>query len=365
MSRHIFPVSGSLFVEKAISLTPDAMRFLPLALLSTVASVASVRRVLVTGANKGIGLQIVKKIVQTVPDAHLLLGSRDKARGEKAVQDVIALDPTAAGRVELLELDVTSDDSVAAAAAAVRAKYPDDAHPLFGLCNNAGVGVTQAGASALSTRTTPRHSPHAASLTLDRPCPTHLTGPASERVCGQFGKSIPETLETNFYGTKRCCEAFVPLLSPAGRICNVASASGPNFVRGLDEAGKQLFTSRLTTWAELEAELNRYAAGTDYEGVAYGLSKAAVNQWTMQLAAAHPELKVNSCSPGYILTDLTKGMGATKRPEESNCHVAPLFLLFGDVPLPPTNQGRYYGSDAVRSPIDVYRGPGDPPYEGD
>ena len=36
----------------------------------------------------------------------------------------------------------------------------------------------------------------------------------------------------------------------------------------------------------------------------------------------------------YILTDLTAGMGATKRPEDSNCHVAPLHLLFGDVEQP-------------------------------
>ena len=227
-----------------------------------------------------------------------------------------------------------------------------------------------------------------------------------------FGKSIPDTLETNFYGTKRVSEAFLPLLDPEeGRICNVASASGPNFVRGLDDAGTELFTSRSTTWEALKAELDKYAAVSDYEGVAYGLSKAAVNVWTMQLAAAHPKLKINSCSPGYILTDLTRGMGATKKPEESNCvrrrcsrslcwicdvllpaaillcmpvachrrspyhthrieicspqHVAPLFLLFGDVPTPATNFGRYYGSDAVRSPIDRYRGPGDPPYEGD
>ena len=85
-----------------------------------------------TGANKGIGLQICKTIVQTVPDAHVLLvrrlsdvsplvcayvldrlasvpvpqGSRSKARGEKAVAEVIASEPTADGRVELVELDV-------------------------------------------------------------------------------------------------------------------------------------------------------------------------------------------------------------------------------------------------------------------
>ena len=85
----------------------------------------------------------------------------------------------------------------------------------------------------------------------------------------------------------------------------------------------------------------------------------------MILAASHPNLKINSCSPGYVLTDLTAGMGATKTPEESNCHVAPLHLLFGEVEQPEANKGRYYGSDGVRPPLDVYRGPGDPPYVGD
>lgn len=65
---------------------------------------------------------------------------------------------------------------------------------------------------------------------------------------------------------------------------------------------------------------------------------------------------------GYVLTDLTKGMGASKTPEESNCHVAPLHLIFGDE---IEGNGRYYGSDAVRSPLDRYRGPGDPPYVSD
>lgn len=27
--------------------------------------------------------------------------------------------------------------------------------------------------------------------------------------------------------------------------------------------------------------------------------------------------------------------------------------------------GRYYGSDGLRSPLDRYRSPGDPPYQGD
>lgn len=306
--------------EKGVKDIGTPLRYFAMFLLA-LDPAAAMQRVLVTGANKGIGLQICKKIVQTVPDAHVLLGSRSKARGDKAVEAVIASEPSAAGRVELLVLDVTDDSSVTAAANAVAAKYPEEAHPLYAICNNAGIG---------------------------------------------FGKGIAETLDVNFYGTKRVSEAFLSLLDPAiGRICNVASASGPMYVRGCDEQATKLFTSRDTTPEELEAALQKMKGVSDIYDEAYGLSKAAVNLWTMQFAAANPNLRVNSCSPGYILTDLTRGMGATKTPEESNCHVAPLFLLFGDVPQPEVNKGRYYGSDAIRSPLDCYRGPGDPPYEGD
>lgn len=295
------------------------MRVLFSLLLLMEPSATALRRVLVTGGNKGIGQAICKRILCDHPDTHVLLGSRNQARGEKAVQQILDAVPGAAGRIEAVALEVTDDASVAAAAAAVSEKYSTEEAPLHGLVCNAGVG---------------------------------------------FGRSIPETLAVNLYGAKRCCEAFVPLLTPeGGRVVTIASASGPNFLSGLDAAQQQVFTSPQSTWAELEETLQRYAAASDYDGQAYGLSKAALTQFTMQLAAAHPRLKVNACSPGYVLTDLTAGMGATKRPDESNCHVAPLFLLFGEVPT-PAGSAYYYGSDAVRSPLNVYRGPGDPPYTG-
>ena len=39
---------------------------------------------------------------------------------------------------------------------------------------------------------------------------------------------------------------------------------------------------------------------------------------------------------------------------------APMHLLFGEL----DGNGRYYGSDAQRSPLDRYRSPGAPPYTG-
>ncbi|KAL1514692.1 hypothetical protein AB1Y20_003779 [Prymnesium parvum] len=275
------------------------------------------RRVLVTGSNKGIGRAIVRRIVEDFPDVHVLLGSRSPSQGEAAVQKILEEVPGA--NVRTLQIDVSDDKSVAAANATVRAMY-DEPNPLYGIVNNAGVG---------------------------------------------FGRTIPDTLQVNTYGPKRVCESFIPLLDPkVGRVCNIASASGPNFVRGLSPEQQKLFTSPDTTWEELTAVLEKYSATTDYDGVAYGLSKASLNVLTMIQAAAHPNLQINSCSPGYILTDLTRGMGATNTPENSNCHVAPLFLLFGEPESPP-GVAYYYGSDAVRSPLYKYRGPGDPPYLGD
>ena len=281
------------------------MRLLTLLLATTMAS--ALRKVLVTGANKGIGKRIATRILTDVEDSFVYLGARDAGRGAAAVADILAEHPEAAGRLELLELDTESDASVQAAAAKV--------DKLWGLCNNAGVG---------------------------------------------FGRSIADTLAPNYYGSKRVCEAFLPKIE--SRICNIGSASAPNFVSGLGNPSlKAFFTSSDTSLEDLEKKLDEYSAAPDYEGVAYGLSKASLHVLTMQLQKAHPALHINTCSPGYVLTDLTAGMGASKTPEQSNCHVAPLHILFGD----DVAHGWYYGSDAVRSPLDVYRGPGDAPYESD
>ena len=68
---------------------------------------------------------------------------------------------------------------------------------------------------------------------------------------------------------------------------------------------------------------------------------------------------VNSCTPGYILTDMTRGMGATNDPEKGV--KAPMHLLFTE--QDSIGRGWYYGSDCARSPLDEYREPGSKPYE--
>lgn len=89
-----------------------------------------------------------------------------------------------------------------------------------------------------------------------------------------------------------------------------------------------------------------------------GLSKACVNLYTAQLAQLHPDMCINSCTPGFIASDMGLRIGA-KNPTVMGT-VAPLYCLLSDPNEVKT--GRYYGSDAVRSPLDRYRGPGEPPY---
>jgi carbonyl reductase 1 len=292
-------------------------------------------RVLITGANKGIGRAAVAAVLEAREDAHVLLGSRSEERGQAARADLVARKPAWEGRVEVLPLDVSDDASVAAAVEVVTSQFGSSPAPLHGLVNNAGIGL---GSTDMRT-----------------------------------------VLDVNTRGPRRVCEAFLPLLDPqAGRIVNVSSASGPSFVSQCSPERQRALTRPDVTWEQTEAlmaECLAIAAGDgDFAaagfggGDAYGLSKACLNAYTIALARSHPTLTINACTPGYIETDLTRpraqreGVAPAElgmKPPEDATRVI-LHLLFGD----PGGSGRYFGSDAVRSPLDRYRSPGDPPHEG-
>lgn len=272
-------------------------------------SAMTLPRVLVTGGNKGIGRALCRQLAAE-HGFHVLLGSRDPGRGEDAVRSILAQNPECQERVDYLPLDVASDASVKAAAEQVREKFGSPA--LYCIVNNAGVG---------------------------------------------FRNSMADTLNINTYGPKRVCDNFLPLLEKEGRIVNTASASGPNYNAGASAAEREMLTSRDVTWEELSAAMEKVSKDPGGRQP-YGFSKACLIAYTMILAREYPELKINAITPGYILTDMTEGMGAEKPPEEGT--KAAIHCLKSDL----KGNGWYYGSDALRSPIDRYRAPGDPPYEG-
>lgn len=290
------------------------------------------RRILVTGGNKGIGLGIVRAILDEHEDSFVFLGSRDLGRGQAAGKGLVDGHPAWADRLEVVELDVSSDASVSKAVEHIKLRFAHDPTPLYAVVNNAGVG----GGSL----------------------------------------SLADVFNVNSVGVRRVCEAIIPLLDPEhGRIVNVTSAAGPSFVASCSAERQRFLTDSALDWPSLEAFIDECLAvdGKDAfaalglgDGNAYGLSKACTNGYTLCLARQHPKLRVNACTPGFIETDMTRGYAASqgKTPAElgmkspSEGARAALFLLFGE----PEGNGRFYGSDALRSPLDRYRSPGTEPY---
>ena len=132
---------------------------------------------LVTGANKGIGLETVRRLVGA--GHRVYLAARDAARGRAAAEAVGA---------RFVQLDVTSDDSVRRAAGLVER----EAGHLDVLVNNAGI-----------------------------------TGPARD-VRDYTGDDAATVLLTDVVGYVRVIHAFLPLLERAAdpRIVNVSSGLG-------------------------------------------------------------------------------------------------------------------------------------------
>jgi len=92
------------------------------------------RVILITGANKGVGFAVVKKFVQQSPDKNndsILLGSRDVKRGQNALTQL-----GSPSNVYLLQLDTSSNESIARATNEIKQKYGGQ---LDIIINNAGI----------------------------------------------------------------------------------------------------------------------------------------------------------------------------------------------------------------------------------
>lgn len=273
-----------------------------------MATSQSLRKILVTGANSGIGLALCKQLCIDY-GVHVYLGARDLARGAMAVEEVkAAAGPDAS--IDLIQIDVSSELSVNSAAESLRG-----CGGLYAIVNNAGTGFA------------------------------HGTG-------GE------ELLNVNIFGAKRVVDAFLPLLSEGSRIVNVGSGAGPSYVSKQSLELQKLLCSPDITWQQLE-EILANGLQDDSSG-GYGLSKACLASYSMLLARELPHIRTFCLTPGFIDTAIVRGWGATKPPEEGT--VSLRHCLFAD--LPETSSGWFFGSDAVRSPLHFMRNPGEPAFDG-
>jgi carbonyl reductase 1 len=184
-----------------------------------------------------------------------------------------------------------------------------------------------------------------------------------------FGFKVEENINVNYFGPRRVNDAFSPFLQrPGGRIVHVSSASGPMYVAEVPTTSpiKLLLAKPWTIpggIAEVDEIARNPAKFLPADGSPYGASKALLNAYTVIHAKIDKDLLINAVTPGFIDTDLTAGYGAKNPPSKGA--EPPCYLMMDDELIPNTPTGRFYGSDCVRSPLDVYRGPGDPPHEDD
>jgi NAD(P)-dependent dehydrogenase (short-subunit alcohol dehydrogenase family) len=203
------------------------------------------RVAVVTGANKGIGREIVRQLAER--GLVVYLGARDEERGQSAERALRAdgLD------VRFLHLDVTDEESVARAAK----RLESEVGLLHVLVNNAGIGG-------------PMQAP-------------------SETPAEQ----VRTVYETNVFGVVTMTNALLPLLRRAGsaRIVNVSSVVG-----SLAAAAENVDPSGVHPPGEFPTMLS------------YSTSKAALNAVTLTYAneLRGTGILVNAASPGFVATDI-------------------------------------------------------------
>ena len=201
---------------------------------------------LITGANKSIGFETARQLLQH--GYYIFLGSRDLQKGQQAVAQ---LKSEGHAQVEPVQLDVTDGASVAAARQAVGQKTT----VLDVLVNNAGI-----------------------------------SGGTPQTALGTDAGVFAEVYNTNVFGVVRTTQAFIDLLrnSAAPRIVNVTSGLG-SLTLSVDPAWKY-YQVKAAAYNSSKAALNMYTIVLAYE-------------------LRDTVFKVNAVDPGYTATDFNHHNG--------------------------------------------------------
>lgn len=219
------------------------------------------RFAVVTGGNRGIGLEICKQLAQR--GLRVALTSRDREKGEAAAAELRREGLS----VEHRELDVASEDSARALASALKGDGIDI------LVNNAAIAMD-----------------------------------------GFNAEVARRTIDTNYFGPLWLTEHLLPLVREGGRIVMMTSGVGDR--SRLSAALRARFAARDLTrdgLSELMRAFVAAVAGGDHEAEgwpssAYCVSKIGVNRLTeifaKELSTDGRGILCNAACPGWVRTDM-------------------------------------------------------------
>ena len=223
---------------------------------------------LITGGNRGIGLETASQLGQK--GIHVILGSRRREDGDAAATKLREAGMSA----EAIKLDVTNANDIRTAAQAVEKAHGH----LDILVNNAGI--------------------------LDRSKAGH---PSAETL-----ETWRRTFDTNLFGLIAVTQAFLPLLkkSPAGRIVNLSSGLGSLTLHS--DPHSHLYGSKIAAYNVSKTAVNAWTVELAWE-------------------LRDTSIKVNAADPGHVKTDMG-GPGARLELAEGAQTVVDLALLDADGP---------------------------------
>lgn len=202
--------------------------------------------VLITGANRSIGLELVKEFSKK--GLFVYLGTRDLEKGQAVVKE---LNENGFENIKAIQIDVTKPDTILAAKKIVESERGK----LDILINNAGISG-EFPQSALDTSIT----------------------------------DIQNVFDTNFFGVISVTQAFLELLkkSETPRISNITSGLGSLTLHS-DPTWKY-YNFKATSYVTSKAALNAYTIALAYE-------------------LRELPFKVNAIDPGYTATDFNHHSG--------------------------------------------------------
>ena len=204
------------------------------------------KSVLITGANRSIGLETVKQL--STKGLFVYLGTRDLEKGETVVKE---LNENGFQNIKAIKIDVTNSDSILAAKNIIETEQGK----LDILINNAGI-----------LGTNPQ--------------------PASDTSI----EDVQKVFDTNFFGVIQVTQTFLELLkkSDSPRISNITSGLGSLTLHS-DPTWKY-YSVKTASYGTSKAALNAYTIVLAYE-------------------LKDLPFKVNAIDPGYTATDFNHHNG--------------------------------------------------------